>query len=186
MIQLKLNSKPTLDGATLLAEAQACCPILWLALCSVEDVARMRVGVDNAWIVCDRQSAIERLSAAIPFVAKLNPKSSCFDRFASEFQNMLKSKPREFLILDFENDGYAERRRLRVAVHALENQVLDATFHIPSRTFRNPFSDAGEDITSPARDFSSTAELLNGYCGYECEYGEEERYLFIGYQPGEF
>ncbi|MCA9068521.1 MAG: hypothetical protein KDA84_06345, partial [Planctomycetaceae bacterium] len=177
----KLNRKPVLENASLLAESESCCPILWLALCSTDDVDRIRESDDNSWIVCERHMALERLSAAIPFVARLNPKSIGFDKFADEFQTFLKSRRREFLILDFDNDGWANKRRIRVAVHALEHQILDATFHIPSRTIRNPFTTDGEEVTLIARDFSSTAELLDGFCGYEYDYGEEERGPFIGY-----
>lgn len=183
MIELKANNSTSLARAKTLAKAYSGVPLCWLSLCSANELGQASEDEEKLVITCQQNAALRRLESAIPFFARIFSQSFALLSFANEFKAMLTKEPKKYLLLDFENNGWANQKLLRAGIEAIETQRLNASFSRPPQKVINPFT--GDDCIRPGLNLESTVELLDNFCGYECDWGEEERERFIGFPPDE-
>lgn len=169
MIELKVSPQTSPAKAKTLAEAHNCFPLFWLAIYSPGEIEQACVDDEKIRFACIRSDGLSRLESATPFFVRIFPLSSSLMSFAREFSAMLTSERWKYLHVESDNDGWANLARLHAASQAIENHNTTAHFKLPMRKTTNPFT--GEEISIGELNFSSTGEILESLCGYECDWG---------------
>ncbi len=149
---------PNKKSSKIISESKRYIPLLWFSFLSVDDCDRHEV----SHFELDRNAAIKRAEACLPFLTEVFSDIRVFDDSATTYLARLKRLRCETIGVDVaeltEEREDAASLNLRTAVEAIESRNASFKLLLPSRKVDNPFG--GKKISVKAREIASTRELL--------------------------
>ena len=178
-----LVTSPTKRSSRLISESSRYIPLFWLGFLSSEDCD----GKEVCQFELDRKVAIERAKASLPFLADVFSDIPIFEDAATSLLERLKGFRCKTIGVDIAELTDLDRSPepdLRMAIETIESRNASFKLHIPARMKDNPFK--GGKVKAPARDYSSTVEMLLEICWFsprEIKEAKKEalREIVVGY-----